>query len=193
VCHAFSTGGLFLVAGMLEERLGTRDLGGMGGLWEKMPRLGGFGMFLAMAALGLPGLGNFVAEFLILLGTFSVSRSAAVIAAFGLVTATIYALWLIQKTFHGRELAARQHPHTERRSRLSVREVVMLGVAVIVILWLGLYPQTLVRTMEPTVDFLLGDARPIATQPVTTQPVATDPAAATQPAATAPPGGETQP
>ncbi len=101
VCHAFSTGGLFMMVGALEERLGTRDLGKMGGLWASIPRFGGVSMVLAMAALGLPALGNFVAEFLILLGTYRVSPPAAIVASVGLVLATIYALWMIQRVFHG--------------------------------------------------------------------------------------------
>jgi NADH-quinone oxidoreductase subunit M len=180
VCHAFSTGGLFILAGVLEQRLGTRDLGGMGGLWARLSTLGGFGMFLAMAALGLPGLGNFVAEFLILLGAFSVSRPAAIVGSLGLVVSTVYALWMVQKVFHGpgsasarpeaatpgRETASfgrRSERGTERRG-LSVREIVMFAVAVIVLLWLGLYPQTLIRTMKPSTDFLLQSA-PSASAP----------------------------
>ena len=161
VCHAFSTGGLFMLAGVLEERLGTRDLGGMGGLWARLSTLGGFGMFLAMAALGLPGLGNFVAEFLILLGTFQVSRPAAIVASLGLVLATVYALWLVQRVFHGPEPCRRRaHWPTERLGRLGAgaspsERWSCSRSAVIVLLWLGLYPQTLVRTMEPTSDFLL--------------------------------------
>ncbi len=194
VCHAFSTGGLFIVAGLLEERFGTRELGGMGGLWATLPRLGGFGMFLAMAALGLPGLGNFVAEFLIVLGTFQVSRPAAVVAAVGLVTATIYALWFIQKIFHGTPAADRESRPTSGRLGMSAREVVMLGFAVLVILWLGLYPQTLVRTVQPTADFLLQTAPSSASQAPATQPAAVQ---APQPAAArsaAPaPAGESAP
>ena len=162
VCHAFSTGGLFIVAGSLEERLGTRDLGGMGGLWASMPRLGGFGMFLAMAALGLPGLGNFVAEFLILLGTFQVNRPAAIIAALGLVAATVYSLWLIQRVFHGRGPKPVEGEASGAHWALSVREVVMFVACVVVILWIGLYPQTLVRTTQPTTDYLLEMSGPAA-------------------------------
>jgi NADH-quinone oxidoreductase subunit M len=169
VCHAFSTGGLFILAGVLEERLETRELGGMGGLWARLSTLGGFGMVLAMAALGLPGLGNFVAEFLILLGTFQVSRPAAIIGSLGLVLSTVYAVWLVQRVFHGPEpagldartagldarTAGPAAPASRRRWGLSAREILMFAVAVIVLLWLGLYPQTLVRTVEPANDFLL--------------------------------------
>jgi len=186
VCHAFSTGGLFIVVGALEERLGTRDLGKMGGLWALAPRFGGATTILAMAALGLPALGNFVAEFLILLGTYRVSPPAAIIASVGLVLATVYALRMIQKVFHGRLApevdrgpgrAAAGHsagfetvPSPKapkaapgrRLSDLSAREVVMMAVCVIVILWLGLYPQTFIRTAKPTVDSLQQLAVPVA-------------------------------
>ena len=81
LCHGLSTGGLFILAGALQERLHTRDLERMGGLWATVPRLGGVGMVLAMASLGLPGLGNFVAEFLVLLGAFQVSPTLTIIAA----------------------------------------------------------------------------------------------------------------
>jgi NADH-quinone oxidoreductase subunit M len=154
VCHAFSTGGLFLVAGMVEERVGTRELGGMGGLWARLPVLGGFGMFLAMAAMGLPGLGNFVAEFLVLLGTFPVSAPAAIVASLGLVVSTVYAVWMVQRVFHGPEAPGTARP-SGWRPQLSPREIVMLGIAIVVILWLGLYPQALVRTMNSTTDLLL--------------------------------------
>jgi NADH-quinone oxidoreductase subunit M len=173
VCHAFSTGGLFILAGVLEERLGTRDLGGMGGLWARLSTLGGFGMFLAMAALGLPGLGNFVAEFLVLLGAFSVSRPLAIVGALGLVVSTVYALWLVQRVFHGPQSERADlpmgRPEGHRGPGLSPREIVMFATAVIVLLWLGLYPQTLIRTMQPSTDFLLR-AAPSAAAPGSPSP-----------------------
>ncbi len=174
VCHAFSTGGLFMIVGGLEERLGTRDMGKMGGLWALIPRFGGATMVLAMAALGLPALGNFVAEFLILLGTYQVNRPAAIIASLGLVLATVYALWMVQRVFHGRpaleaspgEGSEGADPSTpadvlgsgagavRRPTDLSPREITMMAVCAIVILWLGLFPQTFINTARPTVDSL---------------------------------------
>jgi NADH-quinone oxidoreductase subunit M len=160
VCHAFSTGGLFILAGVLEERLETRDLRGMGGLWANLSTLGGFGMVLVMAALALPGLGNFLGEFLVLLGTYSISPAAAIVAALGLVFSTIYALSLVQRIFHGPQPAASAPGGRAIRSRLSARELVMFAVAVVVLLWLGLYPHHLVQTMAPSTDFLLKTAPP---------------------------------
>ena len=132
VCHGFSTGALFVLVGALQERIHTRDMAQMGGLWTVAPRMGGAALFFALASLGLPGLGNFVAEFLILLGTWQVSRWAAVLGAVGLVFATVYALWMVQRAFHGEETHGwsfadlrraragrlRRHDRGPRRARL---------------------------------------------------------------------------
>ena len=66
----------------------------MGGLWTVMPRMGGVGMFFAMASLGLPGLANFVGEFLVLLGAYRVSPVLTILATIGFVVSTIYSLWI---------------------------------------------------------------------------------------------------
>ena len=101
LAHGLSTGGLFIVVGALQERLHTRRMDELGGLWSSMPRMGGVAMFLAAASLGLPGLANFVGEFLVLTGTFAVSPSLAAIAAVGFVLSSIYSLWLIYRIFQG--------------------------------------------------------------------------------------------
>jgi len=92
-------------------------------------------MFLAMASLGLPGLGNFVAEFLILLGAFAVSPMLAGIAVLGLVAATVYALKMVQSAFHG------PGPREWQINDLYVRELGVFAALIILLLWLGLYPQ----------------------------------------------------
>ncbi|MGH9394980.1 MAG: complex I subunit 4 family protein, partial [Terriglobales bacterium] len=95
LCHGFSTGALFVLAGILQERLHTREMRRMNGLWAVMPRLGGAGLFLVLAAIGLPGLGNFVAEFLILLGTFHISVGLAIAGAIGILVSTFYGVELV--------------------------------------------------------------------------------------------------
>jgi len=70
LAHGISTGALFVIAGQLIERVHHRDIEQMGGFWTSMPVMGGFAMVFCMASLGLPGLGNFIAEFLVLSGTF---------------------------------------------------------------------------------------------------------------------------
>ncbi len=78
LAHGVSTGALFIVVGMIQERIHTRDLDRMGGFWTAAPRLSGVALVFGLASLGLPGFGNFVAEFMVLLGTFRVNVFAAV-------------------------------------------------------------------------------------------------------------------
>lgn len=135
VAHAMSTGALFFVVGVLQERLGTRDLSRMGGLWSVAPRLGGASMFFVLASMGLPGLGNFVGEFLVVLGTYRMSPSFAVVASLGFIVSTIYSLWMMERTFFG------ENSHGWRISDLSVRETFVVILLVLPLLWLGLRPQ----------------------------------------------------
>lgn len=146
IAHGISTGALFIVAGALQERLHTRDMGRMGGLWAEAPRMGAIAVFFAVASLGLPGLGNFVGEFLVLLGAFSASRLFTVLAALGLVLAVTYALILIQRSFHG---PAREG---SRMADFTPRETAYMTVMMVVLVWLvwlGLYPQPVLDTAQP--------------------------------------------
>lgn len=140
IAHGISTGALFIIVGLLQERLHTRDMRQMGGLAARLPRLGAFAMVFAVATLGLPGLANFAGEFLVLAGSFTVNRTVTVVAAVGLVTAAIYALILIQRAFHG------EPGEVSRLPDASARETVVLGLMIAATLWLGVYPQPLFDT-----------------------------------------------
>jgi len=149
ICHGISTGALFMVVGMLYERIHTRDVRKMGGLWQAAPRLGGVAMIFAMASLGLPGTGNFVGEFLVIFGVFRVSLPVAVASLFGIVAATIYSLRIIQTTFHGPAAAS-----WDIRD-MTGREMLMMAPMIIAIVWLGLWPSTVIATFEPALEALL--------------------------------------
>jgi NADH-quinone oxidoreductase subunit M len=157
ICHGISTGALFMLAGALQARLHTRDMRRMGGLWSRVPRLGGVGLFFAMAALGLPGLGNFLAEFLVLLGSFQVSALLTVMAALGLVAATVYALRLIQWTFHGPTTEGRRIPD------LTARDMAAMAVMIAALVWLGLYPQAVLKAAAPVLNDLQQVVEPFRT------------------------------
>jgi len=148
IAHGISTGALFIIAGAIQERLHTRDMEAMGGLWAQFPRMGAFALFFAIASLGLPGLGNFVGEFLVLLGSFQVSRLFAVLAALGIIVAVVYALILIQKSFHGEP--------RERRALadFDARELGYMAAMTVALVWLGLYPQPVLDTARPALDSL---------------------------------------
>lgn len=146
IAHAISTGALFIIAGLLYERLHTRDLGMMGGLWDDMPAMGTMGLIFSLASLGLPGMGNFIAEFLTLAGTFKVSILFASLASLGLIASAIYSLRIVQKIFF------------EKKNRdyvvkdLSVRESFILGVLVIAIFFTGLYPRPVINKVKPVIE-----------------------------------------
>jgi len=148
VAHAISTGALFIMAGMLKERLHTREIDQMGGLWLQMPKMGTIATLLAMASLGLPGLGNFVAEFLILLGGFKASVWFTVLATIGLIFSAIYSLRILQKVFLG------PTERTESIKDFSKRELAIMAVLTISILWLGLFPQPVIDTAKPMINKL---------------------------------------
>jgi NADH-quinone oxidoreductase subunit M len=149
VAHGLATGGLFVLVGMLDERTHTRDLERLGGLWDVAPRMGALAMILSMAALGLPGLGSFVAEILILLGSFQVHPVLAGIATIGMVFATIYSLWIMQRAFQG------PNPGWAIAD-LGGREVGVLGAMIAALLWLGLYPQPVFDAARAALQFLEG-------------------------------------
>jgi len=159
LAHGLSTGGLFIVVGALQERLHTRRLDELGGLWSSMPRMGGVAMFLALASLGLPGLANFVGEFLVLTGTFAVSPTLAAIGAIGFILSSVYSLWLIYRVFQGP-----QRPGVAAVD-LGAREMVIFSLIIAAILWLGVYPQPVLNTARPSVESLLNSATRVQDEP----------------------------
>ena len=148
ICHGLSTGALFMIVGALQERMQTRDMTRMGGLWSVVPRMSSIALFFALASLGLPGLGNFIAEFLVLLGAYQVNITATSVAALGLVTATVYALWMMQAVFFAENKAS------WKLADFSMRETAAMALMIIALVWLGLYPQPVFNTARPSIDSL---------------------------------------
>jgi NADH-quinone oxidoreductase subunit M len=143
IAHGISTGALFILVGQLYERIHTRDLNKIGGLWEKAPVMGAIGLIFSMASLGLPGLGNFIAELLILIGVFKASILMSCLACLGLIAATIYSLRIVQKVFLGNK------NKDWEICDLNVREKLVSAAMVTVIVWLGLFPQPVFNTAKP--------------------------------------------
>src|SRR5690606_24074393 len=102
--HGISTGGLFLIVGMLYERRHTKALDAFGGIWKALPLFGAISLVVTLSSMGLPGLNGFVGEFTILLGTFGSSVlgfAFALFATLGVILAAIYMLYFFQKIFLG--------------------------------------------------------------------------------------------
>jgi NADH-quinone oxidoreductase subunit M len=148
VAHGVSTGALFIIVGSVQHRLHTRDLDRMGGLWTDLPRLSSFGTFFILAAMGLPGLGNFVGEFLILRGAWPVAPGVTIIAAIGLIPAALYSLIAVQRAFHGPADPARRVPD------FGLRENAMMLALAAAIIWLGVYPQPVLDVAAPSLQTL---------------------------------------
>jgi NADH-quinone oxidoreductase subunit M len=153
VCHGLSTGALFVLVGGLQERIHTRDLDRMGGIWNVAPRLSAAALFFSLASLGLPGMGDFVGEFLVLVGSYKVNLALTVVATLGILASTFYALRMMQRAFFG--------PNTNslQLADLTPREGLMVGTMILGLLWLGLYPQPVLNTFAPAMDNLQRDAQ----------------------------------
>ena len=156
IAHGISTGALFVIAGLLQERMHTREMGRMSGLWSTVPRLSGAALFFALGSLGLPGLGDFVGEFLVLLGTYRVSLILTIFATIGVLIATFYALRLVQRAFHG------PNSHDWKLADMNKREAFILTSMIVVLLWIGLYPLPLLNTFRPAMERLQQAANSMA-------------------------------
>jgi NADH-quinone oxidoreductase subunit M len=155
VNHGLSTGALFLLVGMVYERTHTRRLDEMGGLASVTPWLAGAFLFTAFASAGLPGLNNFVGEFLVVLGSFAANRWFGSIAAVAVVLAAIYLLWSYQRMAYG-------EVREEHRGLpdLSLREVAILAPILSLLLVFGVYPKLVTDRVELTTDTVLTAVSP---------------------------------
>ncbi len=145
LAHGISSAALFMIAGAIQERIHTRDMDRMGGLWEDVPRIAVIALFFSVAALGMPGLGNFIGEFLVLLGAFQVNILMTVLATLGLIVAPIYSLIVIQKAFHG------EHKEKHKLWDFGARELTAMGFLMVALVWMGVYPQSMLDLTDAVV------------------------------------------
>lgn len=151
IAHGLSAAGLFILCGEIYERLHTRDLRRMGGLWSQYKYLSPIVIFFAAASLGLPGLGNFIGEFLILIGSFGPAPAQTIVASVGLILAAVYSLILVQRALNGSP--AVPVPSAAGRLRdLGKREVSMMMVLMLLLLALGLFPQPIMDMASGSVN-----------------------------------------
>lgn len=154
--HGLSTSALFIMLGMLGERVQSRRLADLGGLWRGMPLFSAFFLLFAMSSLGLPGLNNFVGEVLILVGAFQQRPLAAVLGFAGLLLGVIYILRLIQEILFG---PARPE---EGLWDLTPREAMVLGCLAAGVLFIGLHPGPLLKLMRTPLEALLAGPQLLA-------------------------------
>jgi len=163
VNHGFSTGALFLIAGFMIVRRRSHMISDYGGVQSVAPVLAGLFLIAGLAALSLPGLSTFVSEFLVLVGTFTKYKAAAVAATLATVLAAIYILWMYQRTMTG---PVREQ--TRHMPDLRARELWAVGPLIALIIFFGFYPQPLLNIINPAVHRTLVQTH--STDPVPPHP-----------------------
>ncbi len=151
VNHGLSTGALFILVGMLYERRHTRQIADFGGIARPMPVFAACFGVVTMSSIGLPMLNGFVGEFLILVGVYLAAPIFAIIATSGVVLAAAYMLWMFRRVVFGPV----DNPENRGLIDLGLREKIVMMAMVIPIIWIGVYPNPLLRRIEPSVIELI--------------------------------------
>jgi NADH-quinone oxidoreductase subunit M len=144
--HGVSTGGLFLIVGMLMDRRHTRLIAEFGGLKSVLPRLVAVFFVITLSSIGLPGLNGFVGEFNILLGAFQANPVFAVLGTLGIIIAAWYLLWAIRQMLHG----PITKPENQQVRDLGAREVITLVPLIILFFVIGLFPNLFFDKINPS-------------------------------------------
>ncbi len=148
--HGIVTGALFLLVGIIYERSHSREISHYSGVATVLPVYAGFFMLFTLASIGLPGLNGFIGEFLIILGGFRASMLAGALAATGIIIGAAYMLWLYQRVFF-----QEVKPEISGYKDMNLREIIILLPLVILVLWIGLYPNTFLSFMHESVKDLI--------------------------------------
>jgi NADH-quinone oxidoreductase subunit M len=149
--HGLVSGALFLVVGVIYDRLHTREIAVYGGLANNMPGYALLFMLFTMASVGLPGTSGFVGEFLALVGTYHASSWGAIVATTGIILGACYMLWLYWRICFGEARTAEAGAMVD----LSAREWWLLAPIALAVLWMGIYPESFMRPMRADVGRLL--------------------------------------
>ncbi len=155
--HGLSTGALFLLVGMVYERTHTRQIVDYGGLATLMPKFTVVFIIVTLSSIGMPGLNGFVGEFLIIVGSYDSQPVGAIIATSGVILSAVYLLWMVHRVFFGtvsEKLEATKSQMT-RNMDLSPREWVVLIPVMALIVIMGVYPNPMLKRIEPAVDKLV--------------------------------------
>ena len=154
--HGLSTGGLFLLVGIIYERRHTRMISDFGGLSHRLPIFSTLFAITMLSSIGLPGLNGFVGEFLILLGVFKATYIYAVFGVTGIILGAAYMLWLYQRMMFG----SLDKPENQKLKDCNLREIIYMVSLIIFMFWIGLYPKPYLNIIGPTVDKLVERVNP---------------------------------
>jgi NADH-quinone oxidoreductase subunit M len=161
--HGLVSGALFLCVGVVYDRLHTREIGRYGGLADTMPRYALLLLFFTMASVGLPATSGFVAEFLVLIGLYKTSTWATFVLTTGIILGAAYMLWLYARIAYGKAAGE----DTRAMPDLTLREVAILVPIALVTLWMGIYPASFQKPMQPAIATVVArlEGRALATTP----------------------------
>ena len=168
--HGVSTGALFLAVGIIYERTHTRQIADYGGIAARVPVYATFLMIITFSSIGLPGTNGFIGEFTILLGAFLHYKPYAVIASLGIILGAGYMLWLYQRVAFGKITNA----HNEHLADMNAREVVAALPLVVLVFFIGLYPNAAFSVIHASVENLVQHVNAkMASAPAVTQMLST--------------------
>ena len=163
VNHGITTGALFLCVGVIYERTHSRLIADNIGLTKPMPRYTTLLVIFSLSSLGLPGTNSFVGEFMVLVGTFLWNKIAAALALLGVILAAVYLLWMVQRVAFGVP-----SPHYLPKLRdVDQREMVTLVPLVVLVFWIGLFPNPILTRMHASVEKVIARAFPSISEPLT--------------------------
>jgi NADH-quinone oxidoreductase subunit M len=149
IAHGISSAGMFFMVGVLYDRVHHRDLNKFGGIFAKMPIYSGLAIVIFFAGLGLPGLCGFIGEVLVVLSVWTFDKALAVLSASVVILTAGYILWAVQRVYLGAEYKG---PHPEALVPITSREFSIAIPLVVLAILFGVYPDSVLRYMQPSVD-----------------------------------------
>ena len=157
VNHGIVAGALFLLVGVIYDRMHTREISSFGGVAHRMPKYAIIFMIFTMAAVGLPGTNGFVGEFLILMGAYLANKGVAIVATTGLVLGAAYMLWMFKKVLFG----VVKNDEVAALTDINAREIALFVPLLVLVFWIGFYPGPFLDIMHASVEQLLIQANTI--------------------------------
>ncbi len=153
--HGISTGGLFLIVGMIYERRHTREIAAFGGIAKQMPLFAVIFMIVTLSSVALPGTNGFIGEFLILLGLFQVKKGLAVIAGTGVIFGAVYMLWMFKRVMFG----PITHEENRHLKDLSLREVLVMAPIILAIFVMGIFPNIFLSKTDTSIQAFINQIK----------------------------------
>ena len=151
--HGLISAALFLSVGVLYDRTHSRLINSYGGIIHILPKYSFLLMIFVLGTLGLPGTSGFVGEFLVLVGTFKVNILVAILGSLGVILAAAYILWLFKRVVFGKL----ENVNLKKIKDINFSEGSILAILAIMVLFFGMYPDPLFKTVSVSVDNLINN------------------------------------